>query len=56
MSRLRILVTEGVERSEQREALLDLCCDLGQGFHFAEPLDAGAFLRHVEKSGTAGPE
>jgi diguanylate cyclase (GGDEF)-like protein len=31
------VVAEGVERPGQREALLSLGCDCGQGFHFAEP-------------------
>ncbi len=31
-------VAEGVERIEQLERLLELHCDLGQGFHFARPM------------------
>jgi diguanylate cyclase (GGDEF)-like protein/PAS domain S-box-containing protein len=33
-------VAEGIERSEQLDRLLELECDLGQGFLFARPLDA----------------
>ena len=31
-------VAEGIERADQLERLLDLHCDLGQGFYFARPL------------------
>ena len=31
-------VAEGIERADQLEKLLDLKCDLGQGFYFAKPL------------------
>ncbi len=31
-------VAEGIERADQLEKLLDLHCDLGQGFYFAKPL------------------
>jgi EAL domain-containing protein (putative c-di-GMP-specific phosphodiesterase class I) len=31
-------VAEGIERADQLERLLDLKCDLGQGFYFAKPL------------------
>ena len=31
-------VAEGIERADQLERLLDLHCDLGQGFFFAKPL------------------
>jgi diguanylate cyclase (GGDEF)-like protein/PAS domain S-box-containing protein len=31
-------VAEGIERADQLERLLDLHCDLGQGFYFAKPL------------------
>jgi diguanylate cyclase (GGDEF)-like protein len=35
-------VAEGVEQSDQAAALQDVGCDLGQGFHFARPMDADA--------------
>jgi EAL domain-containing protein (putative c-di-GMP-specific phosphodiesterase class I) len=41
-------VAEGIEASEQAEALRELGCGLGQGFHFARPMaaeDVGALLR-----------
>jgi EAL domain-containing protein (putative c-di-GMP-specific phosphodiesterase class I) len=31
-------VAEGIERADQLEKLLDLRCDMGQGFYFAKPL------------------
>jgi len=31
-------VAEGIERADQLERLLELQCDLGQGFYFAKPL------------------
>jgi diguanylate cyclase (GGDEF)-like protein len=34
------VVAEGIERQEQRERLLELGCELGQGHLLAEPLDA----------------
>jgi diguanylate cyclase (GGDEF)-like protein/PAS domain S-box-containing protein len=42
------VVAEGIEHPEQGEALRELGCYLGQGFHFARPMDAAAvteFLR-----------
>jgi EAL domain-containing protein (putative c-di-GMP-specific phosphodiesterase class I) len=32
------IIAEGVESEEQAEQLREMGCDLGQGFHFAEPL------------------
>jgi EAL domain-containing protein (putative c-di-GMP-specific phosphodiesterase class I) len=31
-------VAEGIERADQLEKLLDLKCELGQGYYFTEPL------------------
>jgi EAL domain-containing protein (putative c-di-GMP-specific phosphodiesterase class I) len=36
------LIAEGIERGDQVSKLTSLDCDLGQGFYFAEPLDATA--------------
>jgi diguanylate cyclase (GGDEF)-like protein/PAS domain S-box-containing protein len=38
------VVAEGIELPEQAETLRGLGCDLGQGFHFARPMDAEASL------------
>jgi EAL domain-containing protein (putative c-di-GMP-specific phosphodiesterase class I) len=35
-------VAEGIERADQLERLLELHCDLGQGFFFAKPLNPDA--------------
>jgi diguanylate cyclase (GGDEF)-like protein len=42
------VVAEGVERIEQCNALVDLGCDLGQGFHFAPAMDADAIAELLE--------
>jgi len=34
-------VAEGIERADQLEKLLQLKCDLGQGYYFAKPLPMG---------------
>ena len=36
------IIAEGVESEEQAEQLRQMGCDLGQGFHFAEPLPSEA--------------
>ena len=38
------VVAEGIETSEQREALMQLGCELGQGFYFARPQSLEAIL------------
>ncbi len=35
-------VAEGIERADQLQRLLELHCELGQGFYFAKPLDHDA--------------
>jgi EAL domain-containing protein (putative c-di-GMP-specific phosphodiesterase class I) len=56
------VVAEGIERPEQRERLLELGCELGQGHLLSEPLeatDADALLLRVGllsgRAGTPGP-
>jgi EAL domain-containing protein (putative c-di-GMP-specific phosphodiesterase class I) len=36
------VTAEGIETAEQRAQLTALSCEIGQGFHFAEPLDPAA--------------
>jgi EAL domain-containing protein (putative c-di-GMP-specific phosphodiesterase class I) len=50
------VVAEGIEYSEQWDTLRGLGCDLGQGFHFARPMDADAtldFLTTTHRDGQA---
>jgi EAL domain-containing protein (putative c-di-GMP-specific phosphodiesterase class I) len=35
------VVAEGIERPEQRDALIDLGCGFGQGYLFGRALDVG---------------
>jgi EAL domain-containing protein (putative c-di-GMP-specific phosphodiesterase class I) len=59
-------VAEGIERADQLQRLLELRCELGQGFLFAKPLAAPALesllaertqmLREAEGLATAGVE
>ena len=57
------VIAEGIERPDQRERLLELGCELGQGHLLAEPLDAAdadALLLRVgllggEGAGPSGP-
>ena len=48
-------VAEGIEQVEQLHALTDLGCDFGQGYLFARPLAARAFMQVLadEESGNA---
>jgi diguanylate cyclase (GGDEF)-like protein len=39
-------VAEGIEDAAQLEALRELGCDLGQGYHLARPLEADAVCAH----------
>lgn len=51
-------VAEGIERAEQRDRLLELGCEFGQGFLLAKPLDAAAtdeFLLRGGLFGQSGP-
>ena len=50
------LIAEGVERSEQRDQLRDLGCDLGQGYYFARPVDADAVVELLARQSPSGPE
>jgi EAL domain-containing protein (putative c-di-GMP-specific phosphodiesterase class I) len=41
-------VAEGIERADQLEKLLELRCELGQGFYFSEPLTFEGVLELVQ--------
>jgi diguanylate cyclase (GGDEF)-like protein len=49
------VVAEGVEHAEQWERLRELGCDLGQGFLFARPMNAGATLAFLRDQAIAYP-
>jgi EAL domain-containing protein (putative c-di-GMP-specific phosphodiesterase class I) len=49
------IVAEGIEFVEQWETLRDLGCDLGQGYHFARPMDADATLEFLRSRGASSP-
>jgi diguanylate cyclase (GGDEF)-like protein/PAS domain S-box-containing protein len=42
-------VAEGIERSEQQRKLLELQCELGQGFLFAKPLPPEELVRYLDE-------
>jgi EAL domain-containing protein (putative c-di-GMP-specific phosphodiesterase class I) len=42
-------VAEGIERADQLQRLLDLDCDLGQGYLFARPLEPAALKTLLEE-------
>ena len=42
-------VAEGIERSEQQRKLLELQCELGQGFLFAKPLPPEELVRYMDE-------
>jgi diguanylate cyclase (GGDEF)-like protein/PAS domain S-box-containing protein len=41
------VVAEGIEFDEQLSRLRDLGCELGQGFHFAHPMESGHLLDYL---------
>ena len=42
-------VAEGIERADQLERLMELNCDMGQGYFFARPLDPKALRTMLEE-------
>ena len=48
------VVAEGIETSEQRERLIALGCDLGQGFLFAKPASAADLTPSLVRAPTNG--
>ncbi|MBU2549701.1 MAG: EAL domain-containing protein [Proteobacteria bacterium] len=42
------VVAEGVETEEQQNLLLDLGCDIGQGYYFAKPMGIQALAQFLE--------
>ncbi|HEX5004444.1 MAG TPA: EAL domain-containing protein [Gemmatimonadales bacterium] len=49
-------IAEGVEIAEQREALVALGCELGQGHYFARAMEVEAVERMLEERGVGRPD
>jgi EAL domain-containing protein (putative c-di-GMP-specific phosphodiesterase class I) len=49
-------VAEGIERADQLERLLELKCDLGQGYLFAKPLTSDALQTMLDERHTMAAE
>lgn len=43
------VIAEGVETREQVEILLDMGCDVIQGFYFSKPLNSSCFLKYLSE-------
>ena len=46
------VIAEGLETPRQVERLIELGCELGQGYYFSEPLDAKAALEFLRQQAT----
>jgi diguanylate cyclase (GGDEF)-like protein len=49
-------IAEGIESAEQLEHLRRLRCELGQGYHFSQPLDGAQLTDYLERQFAADPE
>lgn len=43
------VIAEGIETLEQENLLCNYKCDMGQGYYFAEPMDADTFIQFAEE-------
>lgn len=51
------VVAEGIETEEQRDKLIELGCELGQGYLFARPMTAGELVEQFgEEIGAGAPD
>lgn len=50
------MVAEGIELDEQFKRLRDLGCELGQGFHFAHPMESERMLNYLAGASLNGGE
>lgn len=44
------VVAEGVETKDQAERLIQMGCEFLQGYYYAKPMPAGAFLEYLRKA------
>ncbi len=51
-----VVVAEGIERPDQRDALRALGCTRGQGYLFSPPVPLEALVDYLRRAGCAGPE
>ena len=49
------MIAEGIETLEQRQALMELGCEFGQGFHLARPAQLGELVNAMPAAGDGGP-
>jgi EAL domain-containing protein (putative c-di-GMP-specific phosphodiesterase class I) len=47
-------IAEGIESAEQLEQLRQLRCQLGQGYHFSQPLTGDELTGYLERALDAG--
>ena len=50
------VIAEGIESVEQAEALAELGCEEGQGYHFGRAMSFAGFVRHVADQATGPAE
>jgi diguanylate cyclase (GGDEF)-like protein len=48
------VVAEGIEHADQLDRLMQLGCDLGQGFHFAQPMSPPELERLLDEQSRSG--
>jgi EAL domain-containing protein (putative c-di-GMP-specific phosphodiesterase class I) len=44
------VIAEGIETGDQKTMLQELGCDLGQGYHFSRPVEAGVITEFLEQN------
>ena len=49
------VIAEGIETTEQRDALFELGCTYGQGFLYSHPRPSGELIDSIELSGAHAP-